>query len=70
MYRLNKDFYGRLPGYACSILEALINKYGKEPWFKEAWEKYREHVNNASKEEVKMPGFIFNRYLKEGNIYG
>ena len=60
---MNKDFYNELPGMVCVILDELIEKYGKENWFNKAWEEYRQHVKNSSMDDVKMPGFVFNKYI-------
>lgn len=60
---MNKDFYNELPGMVCVILDDLIEIYGKEKWFNKAWEEYRQHVKNSSMDDVKMPGFIFNKYI-------
>ncbi len=60
---MNKDFYVDLPGMVCVILDELIEKYGKENWFNKAWEEYRQHVKNSSMDDVKMPGFVFNKYI-------
>lgn len=61
--KMNKDFYVDLPGMVCVILDELIEKYGKENWFNKAWEEYRQHVKNSSMDDVKMPGFVFNKYI-------
>lgn len=61
---INKDFYNDLPGMVCEVCDQMISKYGKEPWFEKAWNEYRQHVLDSSMNEVKMPGFIFNKYIK------
>lgn len=63
MSRWNCDFYDNLPGFVCEQLDDLIKKYENEEWFKEAWEEYRQHVLSSSMDDVKMPGFVFNKYL-------
>lgn len=65
---LNKDFYSDLPGMVCVALDKLITKYKDQPWFTKAWNEYRAHVKNASMDDMKMPGFIFNRYLNDSKI--
>ena len=64
---MNKDFYSNLPGFVCLILEDLIEIYGNEPWFDKAWEEYRKHIKNSSMDDMKMPGYVFNKYVKEDN---
>lgn len=61
---MNKDFYNDLPGFVCEILEDLIKTYGKEKWFEKAWEEYRQHILSSSIDDMKMPGFVFNKYLE------
>ncbi len=62
---INKDFYNDLPSMVCIILdEKIIPKYSKEPWFEKAWEEYRKHIKNSSMDDMKMPMFIFNKYIK------
>lgn len=61
---MNKDFYNDLPGSVCIMLEALIKQYGKEKWFKKAWEEYRLHILSSSMDDMKMPGYVFNKYLE------
>lgn len=62
---MNKDFYNDLPGGVCIILDSYIKKYGKEEWFQEAWEKYREHVKNSDMDDMRMPGYVFAKYISE-----
>ena len=64
---MNKDFYSNLPGFVCLILDDLKEKYGNEPWFDKAWEEYRKHIKNSSMDDMKMPGYVFNKYVKEDN---
>lgn len=63
--KLNKDFYDDLPGSVCVIMDNLVQKYGEEKWFVEAWMEYRNHVLKSDISSVRMPGFIFNKYIKE-----
>src|SRR5574344_3042160 len=65
--KLNKDFYKDLPGMVCEILDDLIQKYGDQKWFIEAWNEYRTHVNSSRMDSMKMPGHIFNKYIKDNN---
>ena len=64
---MNKDFYANLPGWVCVVLDDLIEKYGNETWFDKAWEEYRQHIKNSSMGDMKMPGYVFNKYVKEDN---
>jgi len=63
MATLNKDFYRDLPSFACYSLENLIKEYGKEDWFPQAWEEYRHHIKTSSMDKMKMPGFVFKKYV-------
>ena len=62
---LNKDFYDKLPSFACEHLDNLILEHGEEDWFEDAWNKYRNHILNSDMENMKMPGlfFDFNKHL-------
>lgn len=63
---LNRDFFRDLPEVICQILNELTWKWGKYSWFNKAWEEYRKHVLDAGLGgKYKMPGFIFNPYIKE-----
>jgi len=59
-----KDFYNELPGMVCIMLDELIKKYGKEEWFEKAWEEYRQHVLSSNIDNMKMPGYVFEKYIK------
>lgn len=63
---LNKDFYNKLPGFVCEALDDLIEQYETESWFNTAWEEYRKYVLDTEDIfDIRMPGFIFNKYIKE-----
>lgn len=62
---LNRDFFNKLPGLAIDVLDELIEKYGQEPWFDEAWEEYRQHVLTSDMDNMKMPGYVFNKYINK-----
>lgn len=64
---MNKDFYNDLPGMVCFMLDDLIEQYGKEEWFEKAWNEYREHIKNSNIDNMKMPGYIFKKYIGEIN---
>lgn len=61
--KVNKDFYSDLPGGICIILDGFITKYGKEDWFEKAWGEYRQHIKESSMDDMKMPGYVFGRYI-------
>ena len=61
---MNKDFYNDLPGCVCEILEDFIKQFGQEEWFGMAWEEYRQHILSSSMDDMKMPGYVFNKYLE------
>lgn len=63
--KLNKDFYNNIPSIVCEQLEKLIEKYGKEDWFQTAWEEYRQHIKSSDMDTMRMPGFVFKKFLKE-----
>lgn len=61
---LNRDFYEDLPYQIREIMDNLRWVYKDQPWFEEAWEKYRKHVLDAGLGgKIKMPGFVFNEYI-------
>ena len=64
MKEINKDFYNDLPSMVCEILDdSIIPKYRNEEWFARAWEEYRQHILNTNMENMKMPGFVFKKYI-------
>lgn len=64
--KLNKDFYDKLPSMVCEMLDNnIIPKFSKEKGFSEAWEEYRQHILTSSMKNMKMPGFIFNKFKKD-----
>ena len=64
---MNKDFYNKLPGMVCFILDELIEKYENEEWFENAWNEYREHILKSNMNDMKMPGAIFGKFLERMN---
>ncbi len=63
--QINKDFYNDLPSMVCEQLENIfIPKFEKKEWFDKAWEEYRQHIKNSTMETMKMPYFIFKKYIK------
>ncbi len=62
---INKDFYEDLPSMVCVQLDDFfIPKYKHETWFEEAWEEYRQHIKTSNMDDMRMPGFVFNKYIK------
>lgn len=62
--KLNKDFYNNLPSMVCEQLDRIfIPRYGQEEWFEKAWEEYRQYIKASSMETMKMPMFVFKKYL-------
>lgn len=60
----NEDFLLDLPDQVRNTVSNLRWDYGDQPWFEEAWEKYRKHVLDAGLGgKIKMPGFVFNEYI-------
>lgn len=63
--KYNTDFYDRLPGMICEVLEAIKAEYEDRSWFERAWKSYRKHVLSCKDiEDMKMPGYIFNSYIE------
>ena len=60
---MNKDFYDRLPGTVCVALDNLIKQYSSKDWFPKAWEEYRQHVLTSTRDSMRMPGYVFNKYI-------
>lgn len=60
---IEKDFYNDLPGMVCAELDGIIKKYKQEDWFDAAWEEYRQHIKSSDMDTMKMPGFIFKKYI-------
>ena len=60
---MEKDFYDRLPSFVCEELDMIENKYKNKTWFDEVWEKYRKHVMSNTRYNMKMPGYVFNKYI-------
>ena len=61
--KIEKDFYNDLPGFVCESLDRIIRKYGDQPWFLKAWNEYRSHVLESNMDDMKMPGFVFKKYI-------
>lgn len=64
MREINKDFYDNLPSMVCQQLDNIfIPKFREEKWFNEAWEEYRQHIKNNNMDDMKMPYYIFKKYI-------
>lgn len=61
---LKKDHYDKLPSMACEILERIKDKYGENHWFEEAWNEYRAYVLKTPAMKLRMPGYVFKKYVK------
>lgn len=64
---IKRDFYDDLPRAVCEVLDCISWRWRNYEWFEEAWNKYRDHVINASASglAIKAPGFVFNDYIDE-----
>lgn len=62
---MNKDFYDKLPGCVCAILDELITDFGNEDWFETAWEEYRQHVLTTSMDDIRLPDYMFKKYTEK-----
>ena len=63
--KLDKDFYDDLPAAVCVTMDKLVQEYGDQDWFIKAWNEYRDHVLKSTMTTMKMPGFVFDKYIKE-----
>ncbi len=64
---MNKDFYDRLPGFVCMDLDEIIERYKEEEWFEQAWEEYRQHILNSNMDDMKIPNYVFGKYVEGGS---
>lgn len=64
---IKRDFYDDLPRAVCEVLDSISWRWRNHDWFEEAWNKYRDHVINASAGglAIKAPGFVFNDYIDD-----
>lgn len=64
---IKRDFFDDLPRAICDVLDNISWRWRNYDWFEEAWNKYREHVLEASANgtAIKAPGFVFNSYIDE-----
>lgn len=66
--KLNKDFYNDLPETLSVTMENLIQEHGDKEWFIHAWNEYRDHVLGSEISAIKMPGYIFNKYIENDEL--
>lgn len=62
--KFKKDHYNRLPSLVCETLDRLITKFSDEDWFEKAWNEYRNYVFKTDIRSMKMPGYIFKKYVE------
>ena len=58
-----RDFFENLPGEVCRVLDSLIWRWRSYDWFEEAWNKYRDHVLEATEKGGKVKVPVPNRAL-------
>lgn len=59
---LDKSHYESLPGIVCEQLDGLIPHHEVFTNFTRAWNEYVIHVLTTDMDNVKMPGYVFNKY--------
>ena len=64
---LKRDFLNDLPEYIRNVMCNVECRWDNEPWFEEAWNKYRDHVLESIKNGTipKGPGVVFNDYIND-----
>lgn len=65
---MNKEFYNKLPGCICACLDNICLKYSDKPWFDEALDRYAYHVESSDMDTLRLPGYIFNRYINKSEL--
>lgn len=60
---IDKDFYEKLKSWIREELDGLERVLYSKPWFGEAWQKYRKHVLDNKKKDIREPGYIFKEYI-------
>lgn len=63
---LDKDFYDKVNDSIKASLESLIDTFGNEDWFPEAWNRYREYVLSTTS-SINPPSYTFNLYVPRSN---
>lgn len=59
---LDKSHYESLPGIVCAQLDGLIPHHEVFTNFYKAWNEYAMHVMVTKMDDMKMPGYVFNKY--------
>lgn len=64
---IKRDFFDSLPQAVVEVLHSITYRWKQYDWFEEAWDKYRDHVLDATSKNlpIKAPGYIFNEYINE-----
>lgn len=64
---IKRDFFDSLPEAVVEVLRSMSCRWKRYDWFEEAWDKYRDHVLDATSKNlpIKAPGYIFNEYIDE-----
>ena len=64
---IKRDFFDSLPEAVVEVLRSMSYRWKRYDWFEEAWNKYRDHVLDATSKNlpIKAPGYIFNEYIDE-----
>lgn len=68
MKNYSSEVLNNFPGCVCEALQSLSNKYSKEPWYEEACDRYSYHVLTTDMDNVRMPGYIFGKYIKDNGL--
>lgn len=68
MKNYSNEVLNNLPGCVCEILQTLSDKYSNEPWYDEACDRYSYHVLTTDTDNVRMPGYIFSKYIKDNDL--
>lgn len=68
MKNYSNEVLNNLPGCVCEILQTLSDKYSNEPWYDEACDRYSYHVLTTDTNNVRMPGYIFSKYIKDNGL--
>lgn len=55
----NKDFYSYIPLWMINKLDMKLLLYGKEDWFKTAWEQFRKVVMSKPMRDIPDPDTFF-----------
>lgn len=67
---IDKSFYEDLPGMVCETLDSIIRDYSDRLWFNKAWNEYKKHVKESTMDTLRMPGYVFKKYIEEDKKKG